>query len=1363
MKSFYWLSLLSLLLLTKAHAQNDPSFFKTIPPIETTTPEWAKTMYGDNPNVFEVDHLFWKYYTAQEFQKNIHTQNYKFWRKHVDPYINEEGYIILPSKKDRVLSVQKLLKRKQQFKSAKSASAGWVNIGPLETYNLSHEGNFPVSWQANIYSFDQSVSNPDILVAGTEAGGVFKSTDRGLHWSLISEDEPFVKGISDVKIAPSNSEIIYVLAGDERKIYKTTNGGDSWAEVWFTNTGGNRFLYVHPTNPDIVFCTTDQGLYKTIDGGVNWNQVLSGNCWDVTAHTAQPSTMYALKSNETLKRCEFFKSTDGGNTWTLKDQGWYMPADVANANDGGARLAVSPAAADWVYAVLIGASKADDNGWIGIYRSKDAGETWTNPRGQDGGPYNSETMPNLASFNPNGSGFHQGFYNLGIAVSHNDANKLWIGCLALSESSDGGATWERIGAYYAGTNDIGWIHPDIQDLHTLGNDVWVCTDGGINYSNDELTTHESRKNGIFASDYWGFGTGWNEDILVGGRYHNGNSGYYQTYGVGNTLRLGGAEAPTGYVNPMDNFTTYFSDINTTVLPTALDGPVQRLAKLAYYPNQHYVESYSSEIEWDPRYANHMYLGKDEKIYKSTDGGVSFEALHSFAASGRVLEIEISRNNPEVMYCVFQEGTYFWNATSIYKTTDGGQSWSKLPDIQASRTRLEISVNPGNENELWVCAPYAANGEKVFRTTDGGSSWDNVSSPLLNDERPRDILFQAGSGGVVYLATNNTVFYYEPASGTWVDYGMGFPLRIYALQMKPFYRDSKLRLASYGRGIWEAPLAVLSKPMAQPMTLTNNVYCSRDTVQFDSYSVLDHENATWEWNFSPVPLYISSTSARNPKVVFGNNGAFDVTLTVRDGNGQSSSQTVSNMVTVDSQCEPEDIPGLALQTINNGDYAQTLPLNILSNTVTMTAWVKPNGIQPDYSGIVMNDGETAGFNFASGNNTLAYHWPGGAWWFNSGLIVPADEWSYVAMVATPDSMTLYVNGQASTHHTSLNEVELSTMKIGSYKGWSGRNYKGLIDEVAVWNRALSQEEIRELRHLTKGHLIPSDTALIAYYQFNETNGSNQVLDRAGMHHALMAGTSNRVMSTAPVGSGVSERQSMTANSGYTFEETGLTLQFQETGQTPQGEIVVSRLSNAPDKAPNTAKDLLLESTYWVVNNYGANTTFDELQYIVFEDIDIPTGNVVHPRSIRLYRRNENAEDTTWNQALDIADEVEKEENGWVKFEEKNQVTSFGQFLLGIGTAPNDKGEDTITALENSTGKIQVSTYPNPVMKGEEIFINYTGTDELRVRIFNSSGKLLKDRIVPSGQRSLSSSGLKTGLYFISIEGNRFIQNKKLIVK
>ncbi len=1239
MRNIHVLTLCVVGILSSASAQNRPEYFKYVPPQSSDFPDWALKMYADDPDVFEVQTLHDRYFELHPYEKDIHERNYIHWLNRIEDRVDSHGKIgagnSLPSRQP-----------------CRSSTANWLPLGPYETFNLGSEGNFPVSWQTNVYCMDQSRSNPDILVAGSEAGDLFKSTDHGVNWFPITEALQ-VRTVTACGIAPSNPGIIWFCDGNANSLYKTTNGGLSWSSMASLSNSVTE-ITIHPLNPDVVWTAGSAGLSKSTNGGTSWTPVFTVSCWDIKYHPSDTLIMYLLKTNATAKKCEFFRSANGGTTWTLQTSGWYVPFDLSNADDGGGRIALTKAAPDMVVVGLLGESKANDNGWIGVYISHNQGLNWTNPMGQDGGPYNGTTLQNLASFQPNGSGFHQGFYNYGIGMSQSDTNTIWVGCLALSKTTDGGSTWERIGAYYAGPNALPWIHPDIQDIHVQDTDIWIASDGGINYSHDELVSHESRKYGIRGSDMWGFGQGWNEDVMAGGRYHNGNTGTCQTYGVGNHLRLGGAESPTGYVNPLKDRKVYFSDISDQVLPDSIDGAISYTNSLSFYPNTSYSTSESSEIEFDPKYSSHMFIGLDSVFYKSADEGRTFTGLYTFPGNGRVYEIEIARSDPDIMYCAYRPGSNYWTWSVIFKTTDGGVSWTKLPDPPAAnRHRMELAVNPLDENELWgMSSGYS----HVFRTTDGGLSWQSMETPALNGQNHKDIIFQGGSD-LVYLATYTDVFYWDSGTSDWENYSNGLPGIAATLQMLPFYKDEKLRLSTRGKGIWETPMAASCLPAAQPMTPTALITCARDTVPFDCHSFLNHDSASWTWSFSPKPKFVSDTSKREVGVVFGTPGSYSVSLTITDKSGNTSTKTESNMVAVNDECGVDSVPGMAQRSVSVGDYSTTPDLGFSADHVTITAWVKPDGIQPDYSAIAISNSNTGGVNFRGGNNTLGYHWPGGAWWWNSGLIVPPNEWSHIAMVATPDSMSLYLNGRRATHITQLDTIDFDVMYIGSYKGWTSRNYFGELDELCLWKRALSQEEIREQRHLTlDSSIVLNDSDLVLYYQFNESAGP--VLDRKGTQHAGMNGGAVRVNSTGPFGGGESDRLTVNSSGTYQFPNTSSKLTFPSAGNLPDGEVVVSRLHVLPDTFPANMGNT---GGYFIVNNYGNTPTaaLDSVRLTPFSWS--PSGALVSGLTDAfLNTRNENEYLNTWQQAC-VDDTVLP---GELVFAGTCGITDFDQWYIGI---------------------------------------------------------------------------------------------------
>ena len=117
----------------------------------------------------------------------------------------------------------------------------------------------------------------------------------------------------------------------------------------------------------------------------------------------------------------------------------------------------------------------------------------------------------------------------------------------------------------------------------------------------------------------------------------------------------------------------------------------------------------------------------------------------------------------------------------------------------------------------------------------------------------------------------------------------------------------------------------------------------------------------------------------------------------------------------------------------------------------------------------------------GNNTLGFHWNGKAWGWDSNLIVPENQWSFIAITVKSSKVTLYVNESSSSFNLNTLPFDLNKILLGSYYNWGGRYYNGLIEEATFWKKALSDKEIRLSRHLTKSNLDDDD--ILAYYQFN----------------------------------------------------------------------------------------------------------------------------------------------------------------------------------------------------------------------------------------------------------------------------------------
>ena len=861
-----------------------------------TLAAWAQQMYGENPNVFTVDRLYQEYYSTHTFEKSYHTQYYKRWRRAIENRLDENGFVI-PLKENEQFNSELAFKNKlaQKTKNNQKTLPKWSPVGPYQVFDNSNQ---PANDQTNVYSIDQCLAAPNVIYLGTEPGEVYKSTDSASSWKCVSIGEDFSGGVRAVEVDPTNSDIVFAGSGPYLK--RSTNGGSNWTTVLsVSNLNANEIL-INPANPQIVMVAGDAGLYYSADGGTTFSQTYGQTCYDIKLNTANSSIVYLVKDNPTLKVCEFFKSTNSGLTFSQQTTGWYASTDTAR-NDGGARIGVTPANPNRVYVHLIGEAKANDYGFIGVYRSDDGGTTWSLPNPPNGGPYTT-SHPNLVYGYPAWT-YHQGFYNCAIMVSATNPDKILIGGLNLWRSNDGAQTFTPAAGYVSGGNLN--LHVDMQDFRAIGNNYWITTDGGVYKSPDffdSLTTHKN--GGIRGSEYWGFGSGWNKDVLVGGLYHNGNIAYVEDYGTGNFLSLGGGEASTGYVNPGNNLKTYFSDIGGKYLPESITGPVNSFS-MGMNPNESYYAAESSEMEFLPSCYSIAFIGNDNKLWKTTDGGASYSLLKEFGTNtnDKVRYIEISRSNPNVIY--LNQQPQYGSVGKLWKTTDGGITWASIP-IPAGNSRvMSLTLDLTNENILWISYTYGANGSKIFKTLNGGTSWTNLTTSILNDENAHSILSIPNTNGGIYFCSGRTVFYRNNVLSNWQILNDSLPTFFNSDIARPFYRDGKIRIASYGKGIWESALYdTPSKPVAQITVdkLQQIKVCEVDSFYFDDYSVLNHQNATWHWTFqNGTP---ATSNLRNPIVFFPNVGSYLATLTVTDQNGQSDSDSLQ--VSINAFAPPTNI-------------------------------------------------------------------------------------------------------------------------------------------------------------------------------------------------------------------------------------------------------------------------------------------------------------------------------------------------------------------------------------------------------------------------------------------------------------------------
>ncbi len=859
------------------------------PIYDENLPKWAKMLYQYPVNMREIDREY-KIWEQKELKRTglpkIKTplvRYYKIWRKSLIQYVDVDGKINLPDTEklyEELFQSQDLSSsqtQRVQKAPQESNNSNWSFWGPKNTFYLNN-GNGNTSacpWQANVYSFDVAPSNHDILYCGTETGYVNKTVNKGKTWTLCSKDYHFGGAVTAVAIHPTDPNIVYVSAGGT--VHKSIDGGNTWKRPKSGKVKAQR-LKIDYTNPDKIYAATEHGLYKTINGGNTWKKKTGNNTWDVEIKPDDPNTIYAI-SVDGNNNFKILISTNAGDNWKFDDS---FRKDLKQTSGG--LLAVTPANPNALYVVALA---KNENKRPFLYKgvSDTSGDfTWTLKHKGSDGSFTSNKLTN-----------GQGYFDLVLEVSPKNENILFVGTTSLFKSTNGGKDLNPIGGYAGPFN----IHPDIQDMKILNEkEVWVSTDGGMNYSRDLFVNSFNWKpynEGLIGSDFWGFDQGWNEDICVGGRYHNGNTALADFY-ADRALRLGGGESATGWVIQGKSRHVVFDDLGAgMILPKTSRGTLEgRFAFTAnqknggHHPNMDSYGASRSNLYTHPYYSSILYSGSDNAIWISQDYGATFDMLKEFG--GRIKYLNSSFVNPDVMYVdVADQG--------FYRSGDGGKTWVKKKKPTSWRARISFVISPYNADVLY--AGYQ-DGKGVYRSENGGETWERWSPSNIST---KSLAIQPTSDGkdLVYaFATRGEVYMKKDGDASWTKFDTNYPKGLLVNIALPFYRDGKLRVAG-NAGVWESPLAEENfAPIVVPWVEKKIYNCHEDTIRFDCHSILNHSGATWSWSFSEEPKYISDKNSRNPKVLFSGTGKYDVTLTIQQG-GKTYSKTIKDMIEIKPLC------------------------------------------------------------------------------------------------------------------------------------------------------------------------------------------------------------------------------------------------------------------------------------------------------------------------------------------------------------------------------------------------------------------------------------------------------------------------------
>lgn len=719
--------------------------------------ELAKSGQANIDNIVDSFNQYWS-----DKDKNKRGSGFKpfmRWEYHWRNKTTPQGFLITPQEMWTAFNQKKASASNKSNSSVLVPVSNWEPIGPFTHTNTG-------SWssgQGRVNVVYEDPSNPNTVYIGAPAGGIWKSVNAGINWSPLSDNLPQI-GVSGIAVDPNNSSVIYIATGDcdasdtySIGVLKSIDGGVTWNTTGLTFTTTNKLagdIIMNPSDSNMLWAATSDGIYKTTNGGTNWTLVQAGDFSQgrIRLKPGDSNTVYAVSTNR------FYRSTNAGTSFTVVTTGLPFSA-------GRFIMDVTAANSNYIYIL----SSTTGGGLQGIYRSTNGGTNWVKTSG---------TTDIFEST--------QSWYDLALAVSQTNENEIYTGCLNVWKSLDGGVSVTKLNNWSSPTAQA-YTHADIHYLRFFGNKLYCGSDGGVYVSQNNGSSFTDLTASAQISQFYKIAVSkQTASKMVGGLQDNGGhaysnnqwKNYYGADGMDTAIDPNNSSLYYGFIQFGGSLYISNNAGNSATggvgSPGGLDGNwvtplvTNSIGELFAGYNNLYILTGGAWVQQnvtpigggnieliaiDPSNNNNMYVANGSGLYKSTDKGINF--IQVYTAPSNITSIDVHTTNSSIIYVTTQGTTGL-----ALKSINGGTTFTSfsegLPNIGKN-----IIVHQGR----------------------------NTNNPL-------------------YIGTSLGVYYRDDTMLLWEPFDTNLP-NVSVTDLEINLEDEKIVAATYGRGIWQSSIPVLA--------------------------------------------------------------------------------------------------------------------------------------------------------------------------------------------------------------------------------------------------------------------------------------------------------------------------------------------------------------------------------------------------------------------------------------------------------------------------------------------------------------------------------------------------------------------------